>query len=71
MVLGDSSSAWGVQVGSGRGGLVRGGGGGVNKLAYGVFATILGVDEDNCQDYIDGTPPLSPSSFQEEEEALN
>lgn len=66
MVLGDSSSAWGVQVGSGRGGLVR-----VNKLAYGVFATILGVDEDNCQDYIDGTPPLSPSSFQEEEEALN
>lgn len=68
MVLGDSSSAWSVQVGSGRGGLVRGG---VNKLAYGVFATILGVDEDNCQDYIDGTPPLSPSSFQEEEEALN
>ena len=68
MVLGDSSSAWGVQVGSGGGGLVRGG---VNELAYGVFATILGVDEDNCQDYIDGTPPLSPSSFQEEEEALN
>ena len=68
MVLGDSSSAWGVQVGSVGGGLV---GGGVNKLAYGVFATILGVDEDNCQDYIDGTPPLSPSSFQEEEEALN
>ena len=28
MVLGDSSSAWGVQVGSGRGGLVKGGGGG-------------------------------------------
>ena len=69
MVLGDSSSAWGVQVGSVGGGLV-GAGGGVNKLAYGVFATILGVDEDNCQDYIDGTPPLSLSRFQEEE-ALN